>query len=229
MVIGNGMIAAAFGSYKGKEDFLIFASGVSDSTHSGDAAFKREKELLSTTIQNNPGKTLVYFSTCSIYDTSLKDSLYIRHKLEMESLIMQQQPAYIIFRLSNPVGKTGNTKTVVNFFINHILEKQSFGLWKKAGRNILDMDDVYRICDSILQERQFQNSIVNIANPVNYPVSFIVENIEKHLGVKAVYTVIDKGDSPHIDVSGIEPLFTKFNINFDENYLSRLLQKYFPR
>jgi nucleoside-diphosphate-sugar epimerase len=229
MVIGNGMIAKEFGTYQAKDEYIIFASGVSDSTHSPAAAFEREEKLLRATIENDPGKTLVYFSTCSMYDPSMKGSAYIKHKLNMEALIMQEQPAYVIFRLSNPVGRTTNSNTVVNFFINHILEKHPFSLWKHASRNIIDMDDVYSICNDILPERSFRNSIVNIANPHNYPVHFIVETIEAHFGIKAEYTVADKGDSPHIDVSAIEPLFKKFNINFGPDYLPNLLQKYFPK
>lgn len=229
MVIGNGMIAKEFGGYHANDEFIIFASGVSDSTHAPASAFQREKDLLAVTIQNNTANTLVYFSTCSIYDPSMQESSYIKHKLEMETLIKRNLPGYVIFRLSNPVGKTVNTKTIVNFLISNILAKHKFSLWKHASRNIMDMDDVYSICNDILQEKLFQNSIVNIANPRNYPVSFIVKTIEEHVGIQAEYTVTDKGDSPHIDVSVIEPLFKKFNINFGQDYLPNLLQKYFPQ
>ena len=228
MVIGNGMIATAFKSYETKDDFVIFASGVSDSAHPSHTAFEREKKLLEDTIQNSHGKMLVYFSTCSVYDHSMKDAPYVKHKKNMEALIGKMQSDYTIFRLSNPVGNTNNKTTIVNFLVTHILEKKHFNAWKNASRNIIDIDDMFILCDEILQQDSSFNEIVNIANPHNYPIPFIVEAIEKHFGIKANYTVINKGDSPQIDISAIEPLFKKFNINFGENYLTQLLQKYFP-
>jgi nucleoside-diphosphate-sugar epimerase len=228
MVIGNGMIASAFKSYETNDDFVIFASGVSDSAHPSSTAFEREKKLLTDTIQSSDGKTLVYFSTCSIYDHSMQDAPYVKHKKNMEALIVEMQRHYIIFRLSNPVGNTNNTTTIVNFLVKHILEKRHFNVWRNASRNIIDIDDMYLICNEILQHGLFVNTVVNIANPQNYPIPFIVETIERHFGIKANYTFISKGDSPQIDVSSVEPLFKKFNINFGENYLTQLLQKYFP-
>ena len=228
MVIGNGMIANAFKSYETQDDFVIFASGVSDSAHPSGAAFDREKKLLSDAIQNSIGKTLVYFSTCSIYDHSMQDTPYVNHKKNMEALIAETQSQFTIFRLSNPVGNTNNTTTIINFLVKHILEKLPFSVWKNASRNIIDIDDMYHLCDEILQQGMCSNTFVNIANPNNYPLPFIVESIEAHFDIKATYTLISKGDSPQIDVSAIEPLFKKFNINFGENYLTQLLQKYFP-
>ncbi|MEO6667846.1 MAG: NAD-dependent epimerase/dehydratase family protein [Ferruginibacter sp.] len=228
MVIGNGMIAKAFKSYESKDDFVIFASGVSDSVDPSSTAFEREKKLLTDTIHNSNGKTLVYFSTCSIYDQSMVDAHYVNHKRNMEALVTGMQSSYSIFRLSNPVGHTTNSTTLINFLVNHILERRHFNVWRNASRNIIDIDDMFTVTNEILQERLFPNAITNIANPQNYPIPFIVERIEGHFGIKADYTFISKGDSPQIDVSAIEPLFKKFNINFGENYLSQLLQKYFP-
>jgi nucleoside-diphosphate-sugar epimerase len=228
MVIGNGMIAKEFDSYRDIEGIVIFASGISDSTNTDTSAFDREKNLITETLKANKEKLFVYFSTCSIDDASMQSSAYVQHKIKMEHLIMNKHTPFIIFRLTNPIGKTNNTHTVVNYFINHITGKHKFSVWKNANRNLIDMDDLYLICNEILQQRLFINSIVNIANPKNYPVVFIIENIERHFGIAGNYTVLDKGGGPLINTTAIEPLFKKFNIKFDEHYLSRLLQKYFP-
>jgi hypothetical protein len=37
-----------------------------------------------------------------------------------------------------------------------------------------------------------------------------------------------KADSPLIDTSEIQPLFSQLHIEFDQHYLPTLLQKYFP-
>ncbi len=229
MVIGYGMIANIFNSYRDKEDIVIFASGVSDSTNVASAAFTREKELVANTLKTNQGKLIVYFSTCSIYDPGLQDSVYVQHKKNVEEYIIANHSPSLVFRLTNPVGKTTNTNTLVNFFIKNILEKTGFEIWKNATRNIIDIDDMYLICNEIIQQKLFINQIINIANPQNYPVPFIVETIEKHFGVKGNYTISDKGNGPVIDSSLVQPLFQKFNITFDKHYLSEILQKYFPQ
>ena len=65
MVVGNGMVARKFLSYKTNNDFLIFASGVSNSKTSDPATYKREIELLESCMETNPKKTVVYFICCS--------------------------------------------------------------------------------------------------------------------------------------------------------------------
>ena len=66
MVVGNGMIANRFMSYKDDDDVIIFASGVSNSKDIVEENFVREFQLLHQTVKNNADKTLVYFSTCSV-------------------------------------------------------------------------------------------------------------------------------------------------------------------
>lgn len=80
MVIGNGMIANRFISYKDDKSKIIFASGVSNSKDTIKQNFLREFQLLQHTVKDHPGKTLVYFSTCSIEDKDLQASNYIIHK-----------------------------------------------------------------------------------------------------------------------------------------------------
>ena len=229
MVVGNGMIANTFESYRTQDRFIIFASGVSNSTNTSTDAFEREKKLVAETLETAREKLFVYFSTCSIYDPSLQNSAYVQHKIRIENMILQSQTAYVIFRLSNPIGRTGNTTTVLNYFIKHIHEKQEFTVWKNAGRNLIDIDDLYTVCNEILQQKHLTDCIINICNPQNYMVTYIIETIEKHFDIKGYYTLLDKGGAPVIDLTSVESLFTKFNINFDENYLPDLLQKYFPK
>src|SRR5438477_266860 len=53
MVIGNGMVAKRFESYKTNDQFLIFASGVSNSKNINHAAYERELTLLKNAIEEN--------------------------------------------------------------------------------------------------------------------------------------------------------------------------------
>ena len=228
MVIGNGMIAQAFASYRTQEGFVIFASGVSNSNTNDLKQFEREKKLLTDAIKTAEQKTLVYFSTCSITDPSLQNSSYVKHKRLMEGLIAQNSPNYTIFRLTNPVGKTDNPNTVLNYFIEKIINQQPFEAWKDASRNIIDIDDMFTVCNEILQKKLFHNCIISIANPDNYKVAQIITAIEEHFNTKGKYTWINKGGSPQNDTAVIVSLFTQFKISFDKEYLPKLLKKYFP-
>ena len=177
MVVGNGMIGTRFAPYAQEDNFLVFASGVSNSNCSLAAPFKREFDLLQKNVLDNPAKTIVYFSTCSILDEDQKSIAYVRHKLEMENWIKAHARSYIIFRISNPIGKTENLHTFFNFFIEMIKKQKDFEVWRFAARNILDIDDMYLICDYILQNKLFLNQVVNVANITNYSVLDIIEAI----------------------------------------------------
>ena len=152
MVIGNGMVARRFESYKTNDQFLIFASGVSNSKNINPEAYARELLLLQTTIKQNPEKILVYFSTCSVYDPGEENSKYVVHKKQIEQLIQSNQRRFCIFRVSNLVGHSGNRNTILNFYVYHILNGINFDLWTNATRNLIDIDDMYQIADDILKK-----------------------------------------------------------------------------
>lgn len=228
MVIGNGMIATRFAAYSAKKDISVFASGVSNSSSGAEEDFKREITLLTNCIQQNPEQLLVYFSTCSIYDMSLQDSAYVQHKLYIEDLIRQQVAHYLIFRVSNPVGFTSNPHTLLNYLVQHIVNKQPFNAWEYASRNIIDIDHMFFICDALIKNQPHPSRIINIANPVNYPVISIIDHIEQHFQKKANYTLLTKGNSPLIDTTEIQPIFESLQIHFDKDYLVRVLKKYYP-
>jgi nucleoside-diphosphate-sugar epimerase len=229
MVVGNGLIAKAFQNYKSKDHFLIFASGVSDSKSDNESDFKREYDLLSESISNNPEKKIVYFSTSSVFDNDLKETPYAKHKIKLENLIKKNASSYNIFRLSNLAGFSNNPNTILNFFYFHIVQGRHFDLWKNSERNIIDIEDVYRVINYALENNLFENEIVNMANTNNYQVNHIVETIEKFVNLKAIFTEKNKGGKISIDVSKVKPLFELLKIEFEENYLSRLLAKYYPK
>jgi len=229
MIIGNGLIAKNFETYKTKNDFLIFASGVSDSKSDNESDFKREHDLLLKSISNNPEKKLVYFSTSSVFDNDLKETPYAKHKIRLENLIAKNASSYNIFRLSNLAGFSNNPNTILNFFYFHIVQERHFDLWKNSERNIIDVEDVYHVINYALENNLFKNEIVNIANTNNYPVNHIVDAIERFVNRKAIFTEKDKGAKISIDVSTAKPLYELLKIEFEENYLSRLLAKYYPK
>lgn len=228
MVIGSGLVARRFELYNSKDNFLVFASGVSNSKTKNPEAYNREIKLLKDSLQQYDTKIFIYFSTCSIYDLQERESIYVKHKLSIENLIQTQAKKYHIFRISNLAGKSSNPNTVLNFFFNHVKNGVNFDLWANACRNIIDIDDAYLIIDHILKNKFFPNQIINIANPEDYPVKKLITAIESFLNIRSNYIEIEKGSCFAIDTSSIHPLIQELGIRFDPEYLSDLLNKYYP-
>lgn len=221
MIIGNGMIARAFSKYKNSLDIIVFASGVSNSKEINKENFNREKNLLNNTISNNQDKLLVYFSTCSIEDNSQQDSQYIIHKKNMEELIEAKCKKYYIFRLPQVVGET-HSPTLVNFLINAIKKNNFFYVQQYATRNLIDVNDVFYICNKLISEQKYINEITNIASPFNMKVIDIVHIIEAILGQKANFKFVSQGLEQKIDIAKIE--FIGNNL-FDKKYINKILNK----
>ncbi len=221
------MVAKKFISYEANDDFLIFASGVSNSKNTDPKAYLRESDLLKQQIEMNRGKTIVYFSTTSVDDPAENSSSYVAHKLSMEKYIAEAANQYVIFRVSNLAGKSANQNTVLNFFIHNIYHGIHFNLWLKACRNLIGLDDFYRIADYILMHNGHLNKTVNIANSENYSVAEIVSVIEQYLNKKADFEPIDRGGCFDINISETLPAINSLGINFGNNYLESILHKYY--
>lgn len=227
MVIGNGMVARAFESYKTNDQFVIFASGVSNSKNINPEAYERELRLLKKSIDENREKILVYFSTCSIYDPGEENSKYVLHKKQIEQLIQEEQKQFFIFRVSNLVGQSSNRNTILNFYVYHILNGINFDLWTNATRNLIDVDDMYKIADEILKKGTLKNQVINIANTQNYSTQEVIIAIEGLWKTKANYIPIQKGNAFDIDLLVTRPIMKELGIHFGKDYLTNLLRKYY--
>ncbi len=227
MVIGNGLVAKRFGLFNNKGGFLLFASGVSNSKNNDNESYNREFNLFKESVLKYNDKVIIYFSTWSIYDPQEKESPYVRHKLNIEDFIKTHIKKYHIFRVSNLAGISSNPNTILNYFFNHTKNDVNFDLWTNACRNIIDIDDAYLIIEHILNKNLFPNQVINIANPVNYPVKNIITAIEKFLNKKSNYMEIEKGTNFSIDTSTIQPIIQKLGIEFDDKYLMKLIHKYY--
>ena len=227
MVLGNGLVGKKFHSYSEEDKFLIFASGVSNSKTTNQEAYEREIKLLRQPVREHVDRSIVYFSTCSIYDPDEKNSGCDVINKNIEEFIQANARQYNIFRVSNLAGNSSNPNTVLNFFYYHIKNDINFNLWIRACRNLIDIDDAYLIIDHILKNQLFPNQIVNIANPVNYPVKEIVAAIELFLDVESNYIEIVKGNCFEVDISLMKQVADDLKIKFNPDYLDGLLRKYF--
>lgn len=229
IIIGRGLIAREFHvAMKGDREFCIFASGVSNSTCTEDAEFERERMLLRSVMSGcAQGRTLVYFSTCSVYDVlQNQTSKYIRHKLFMEDVV-REHPSFYIFRVPQVVGFTSNPYTLTNYFRDSIFDGRDILIQKFATRNIIDVSDVRKIVIGIINSETFLNQTLNIANSMTHSVIDILRGMEIVLGRKAVYSLVEIGYSYCID-SSIAEDYAKFcDVNFDSGYLLKTLRKYY--
>ncbi len=226
-MIGTGMLARAFSEYQAVTDIVIFASGVSNSKEMNRDAFEREKILLNEHINYSDEKLFIYFSTASINDEDQIGSAYVQHKISMENIISSACSQYLIFRLTNPIGQTNNSTTILNFLVNKIKEERAFTLWSNASRNLMDIDDVVRTINYFILQTEIRNVVLTIANPQTYALTEIVSATENYCGKKARPILENKGGSPILDVNALLPVYEQLGINFDSDYLENLLKKYF--
>jgi len=227
MVVGGGLIAQAFQRYKNNDNILIFASGVSSSKSCSEYDRAREESLLKEAIDSCTDKTLfVYFSSCSIVNTSLANDFYHTHKKNMEKTIKINAKNYTIFRLSNVVGSIVNLDSLFYFLVDRIKFQKEFDLWSRSKRNIIDIDDMAAIVNSIIDNGLFLNKTVNVANLNNVFVDDIVNEISKYLSIDAKYSIIECNDHYNIDTKKIEPIVEKLELDFDSNYLKNIVEKY---
>lgn len=225
MVVGKGLIANGFKVFENRDE-IIFASGVSNSKLNDESALLREHDLIISTIKKFPNKLFIYFSSYSIQDPALKNNLYVRHKVKMESLIEHKSQNFLIFRTSNIVGPNStNPHTIINYLVNHIKESTPFELWKNSFRNILDIDHLYSMVLKVIESNTI-NKTVHLLNPVSLNMVEIVQTVESFLQKKGDYKLIDIGSYFEVDKSLSLKLFDELNIE-QENYLLRTLKKYY--
>lgn len=197
MVIGSGLIASAFRPFSGVDDILIFASGVSNSTTAIDADYAREQQLLED--QAGTSARLVYFSTCSLYDPTLRSSPYILHKARMEKLVSSLFPDHVILRLPNIIGPGSNPHTLGNHIRDYILDGRTLVIHRNACRYLMDVDILYPACEGMIRAEAFSGKVVDVCfdQPTGLPE--LVKVMEEVLGKTAVVTEVERGACYEVD------------------------------
>lgn len=222
MIVGTGLIGSAFEKYDEKE-IVFFASGVSNSQEKDKNQFLREENLVRKTLSENKDKLFIYFSTCSIYDSSKYDSSYVLHKLHMEEIIKENSNKYLILRVSNAVGNGGNPNLLMNYLSRSIKNKDSLTIHTKATRNLIDIDDIASITLHCI-ENQKLNRIVNLAYRENFSIFEIIQTFETFTSEPIKVKLENKGESYSIDTTEINNLF---KITDKKDYLHSLIEKYY--
>ncbi len=228
MVVGSGMIARRFSHFADRDDVVIFASGVSNSKETRPEPFARERQLVEETLHQTTGSLFVYFSTASVDDPTEQGSPYVTHKLALEQLIADQATDYLLVRASNVVGGPGNPHTILNFFVDRIRRNEPFTIWQHASRNLIDLDDVYRVVTHCMTEPRTWNQTILVANPHSISPLALVQAIEAHTGQQAQYELMDKGVPFALPVNGLSDQLQAAHSRWQpEQYVAHLLQKYY--
>lgn len=147
MIIGHGDIASVLVDHP---DRIYFASGVSNSSETRDAAYDREKNLLLSYWPSD--KKLIYFSSLCIF---YSDTRYAQHKMDMETLV-EGFERYAIIRVGNILFGS-NPRTL----INHLRIRKAAGLpleIQDAYRYVVDKGEFLHWLDIMPDD----NCIVNI-------------------------------------------------------------------
>jgi nucleoside-diphosphate-sugar epimerase len=230
VIIGSGLLAHAFPRVLlQREDVCIYAAGVSNSSCADSHEFARERLRLEDALrQAMHVDAFVYFGTCSVADPVARNTPYVQHKLAMEQMV-HTHPHNLILRLPQAAGKTPNTHTLLNFLYARISRSESFNLWSMAKRNIIDVVDAASIAQQFIADNSVRNTTLNIANVVNYPMTDIVSTMERVVGKRAVYDMVEYGSEYLIDISAILPVLKKAGIKFGDDYLEKTIDRYYEK
>lgn len=193
MIIGNGLLANAFRRYD-NDDTIVFASGVSNSSEKRISEYEREFHLLKSMDKT---KKLIYFSTISVGDESLKDTSYIIFKKHIETIIKKNFERYAIFRLPIVVGKTKNPNTFFNYMAYMIRSRQNIDIHKNCFRYLIDIDDLAGILPIIYQRSD--KIVMNVCFDNKKNVLEIVALMALEIGIAPNIILLDKGTDYEVD------------------------------
>lgn len=228
MVIGNGSIANRFASYGLQTKYLIFAGSLHDSSITDVIEISNEEDVIKAALAAiNNSLTFVYLSSCSIDDVAQVGSPYIEHKKRMEQLIQASAARYLIFRLPQVLGLAENESGLVHSLVKTISLGEHFELWQDARRNFIDLDDVYSIVHTLLEDKTYSNRVINVASPFATPVPELVGVLEDYFGRTGNYKIVARGGSYPIDTATIADVIVRLGIDFGEGYLLRAVNKYY--
>jgi nucleoside-diphosphate-sugar epimerase len=117
----------------------------------------------------------------------------------------------------------------LNYLFARIARSESFTLWRKASRNIIDVNDMAAIARQLVLDNSARNVTLNVASTTSYLVTDIVAALERLVGKNAVYTVIDRGSEYPIDVSATMPFLEPAGVMFGNDYLKNLIHRYYEK
>lgn len=227
-LIGNGFIGKNLKKIKInlKKSYIIYCAGVSNSKSIDKKQYKKEILKLKIGISKIDIKTIfVYISSTSVIDKNHENDMYVKNKLKIEKIIKKEIINYIIIRLPQIIGSTGNPNIISNFLFEKIKREHFFYAWANTKRNLLDINDIKKIIENILSKKFKKSFIINVYNSRSINILKLINIFSNILNKKANYKkkyFIDKNKSKKINQKE-----KKFIFHTKENYLKNILKKYF--
>jgi nucleoside-diphosphate-sugar epimerase len=113
-------------------------------------------------------------------------------------------------------------------FYDRISSGEPFEVWEGTTRYPIDVTDVVRIVTRFLSDSSMWNRKINVALR-SFSVLEFVKEIEKIVGKAANYELVPKGQEYKIPTPEILSLAKEMGLDYSENYLSRVLRKYYAQ
>ena len=224
VIIGSGLLAKSFASrFQDDSSVVIFASGVSNSLESRPEAFEREREMLQGALAATDAK-LVYFGSCAVGNVDEQPSPYLSHKRQMEEAVLKSGHG-LVLRLPQVVGRSGNPNTLGSFIRDCLLTGRHFSIWRNAERNLMDVEDIVKIAEVMIARHE--GAAFSIASRHSIAMPQLVSIFEEVLGVKADFSLVEKGTPMVIDSREAEAVADEIGIDLGADYARKVIRKYY--
>jgi nucleoside-diphosphate-sugar epimerase len=178
---------------------------------------------------------LVYFSGAPVYgratgirvETSrvAPETPYGRHKLECERLVADSGARYLVLRLPNIVGPTGNPNQLIPSLVAQVAEG-SVVVMAGATRDLLDVDDLEAIVRGLLGLGA-ADAILNVASGISTPVLRLTDDIAAILGVSPSILSVEGGEGQDFSTALVRGLLPEYP-RFEHDYPARVLARRVP-
>jgi len=235
---GKGFLATALNRLnknKKFDNYFFYALGISNSKIKLKNELNREKKEIKSFLKTySSPKILVYISSISIFDVSMRDTPYVKNKIFIENLLKSKVKKLLILRLPQIAGRSKNKNTILNYIYNKVQNKETLEIWKNVERSIIDVEDLLRILKIVLKKNLYINlNEINIINPNLIKILDIVKIFENLMGIKfkARYNLITlKNYNRSFYNSLIKNNIYQKEINKickKKNYVKRIIFKYY--
>ena len=205
---GNGLLARAFADFGARDEaVIVFAKGVSDSTTTDPVPFERERRELEQAIEDSgaTGRILVYLSGGgAVYgqsgsvrhesDELLPITMYGRHQVACEELVVASGIGYLIARIPNAVGHPQRRAQLVPSLVQQVMSGR-VAINPAASRDLIGAFDVARLVVGLLRGGA-RNLTVNVASGISTGLTELVEHIECLLDARAEHVLLPNQADP---------------------------------
>ena len=215
MIVGSGIIAKVFQNAAWcNDDYLVLASGVSNSGEIRPSAYQREKDLIAGLLPS--AKWVLYFSTVSVFQKEKQNTAYIKHKLEMEQYLMENCSKLLVIRLPIVVSKENNPSQLIGYLNSKIANNEAIHLFKNTIRYFFLLDEISTaarcILDSMNSKGEKQKAI-NVGFGHQIRMEEVGELITRKFPDVPVVNM-DEGEPYFVDFNEFEDIVKQSDIQF---------------